>query len=134
MIAFKAADPLGQKGLARVYDYILWYAKEKPLMKYRPLYRPRDIKDNPECKFVDDPDSADGYRIRAMKSSMPSQITKEYSGVETSLRRDIQRVVFFPSTQWEDIQAARGEELVHKSERHRALKRTEQTFHLRKGP
>lgn len=32
-------------------------------MKYRPLYRPRDIKDNPEYKFVDDPDSADGYRI-----------------------------------------------------------------------
>jgi adenine-specific DNA-methyltransferase len=28
-IAFKCTDPLGQKGLARVYDYILWYARDK---------------------------------------------------------------------------------------------------------
>src|SRR5246500_1089071 len=31
-VAFKSTDPLGQKGLARVYDYIVWYAKEKERM------------------------------------------------------------------------------------------------------
>lgn len=65
LIAFKAADPLGQKGLARVYDYISWYAKDKERMKFRPLYRERDITDDKEYKFIDDPKSPLGYRRMA---------------------------------------------------------------------
>ena len=52
-IAFKATDPLGQKGVAKVYDYIVWYAKNLPVMKFRALYRERDIRDDNEYRFVD---------------------------------------------------------------------------------
>lgn len=52
-IAFKATDPLGQKGVAKVYDYIVWYAKDLPQMKFRPLYRDREISDDKEYRFLD---------------------------------------------------------------------------------
>jgi adenine-specific DNA-methyltransferase len=62
-IAFKAADPLGQSGLARVYDYILWYAKHVEVVKYRSVFRPRDISDDREYRYVDDNSSPSGYRV-----------------------------------------------------------------------
>jgi adenine-specific DNA-methyltransferase len=62
-IAFKCTDPLGQKGLARVYDYILWYARDKERMTFRPLFRKRDISDDPEYRYIDDESSPNGYRV-----------------------------------------------------------------------
>jgi adenine-specific DNA-methyltransferase len=62
-IAFKAADPLGQSGLARVYDYILWYGRDVSRIKYRSIYRPRDISDDREYRYLDDPASEQGYRV-----------------------------------------------------------------------
>jgi len=53
-IAFKATDPLGQKGVAKVYDYIIWYAKDLSKMKFQPLYRNRDISEDNEYRFLDD--------------------------------------------------------------------------------
>src|SRR5271157_729472 len=35
-INFKSMQALGQSGLARVYDYILWYARDTGRMKFRP--------------------------------------------------------------------------------------------------
>ncbi|WP_316176136.1 site-specific DNA-methyltransferase [Bradyrhizobium sp. SZCCHNRI1073] len=52
-IAFKATDPLGQKGVARVYDHLLWYAKSRAQMKFRGIYRPRNIADDNEYRFFD---------------------------------------------------------------------------------
>jgi len=52
-IAFKATDPLGQKGVAKVYDYIIWYAKNLQEMKFRPIYRPRDVSEDNEYRFID---------------------------------------------------------------------------------
>lgn len=53
-IAFKATDPLGQKGVAKVYDYIVWYAKNSSMMKFRPIFKQRDISDDYEYRFIDD--------------------------------------------------------------------------------
>src|SRR5947208_2158323 len=61
-ITFKATDPLGQKGLARVYDHIVWYARDKENIKFRPLYRERDISGDKEYKFIDDATSPLRYR------------------------------------------------------------------------
>ncbi len=61
-ISFKATDPLGQKGLARVYDYIIWYGRDKPQIRFRPLYRERNITDDREYRFVDEPSAQLGYR------------------------------------------------------------------------
>lgn len=52
-IAFKATDPLGQKGLAKVYDHILWYASDIEKVKFRPIYRSRDISEDREYRFID---------------------------------------------------------------------------------
>jgi adenine-specific DNA-methyltransferase len=52
-ISFKATDPLGQSGMPKVYDYIVWYAKSLPSMKYRSLYREREIGDDNEYRFID---------------------------------------------------------------------------------
>jgi adenine-specific DNA-methyltransferase len=52
-ISFKATDPLGQSGMPKVYDHIVWYAKSLPLMKYRPLFRDREIGDDNEYRFID---------------------------------------------------------------------------------
>ncbi|MEO7798137.1 MAG: site-specific DNA-methyltransferase, partial [Opitutaceae bacterium] len=73
-IAFKCTDPLGQSGVARVYDHLVWYAKDKGQVKFRPLYRERDISDDKEYRYFDDPKAELGYRrindeeFRALKS------------------------------------------------------------------
>ncbi len=61
-INFKSTSALGQKGLAQAYDYIVWYAKSAEVMKFRPLFRKRDISGDREWKFVDDSDSQVGFR------------------------------------------------------------------------
>ncbi|MEM9147940.1 MAG: site-specific DNA-methyltransferase [Pseudomonadota bacterium] len=52
-IAFKATDPLGQKGLAKVYDHILWYGKSLSDLKFRQIYRDRDVSGDKEYRFID---------------------------------------------------------------------------------
>ncbi len=61
-IAFKSTSPLGQDGLATVYDHILWYAKSSGSMKFRPLFRKRDISNDKEWRFVRDYSEGSGYR------------------------------------------------------------------------
>ena len=62
VVAFKASDPLGQTGLARVYDYILWYGRDKEQSKYRPLFKARDISEDREYRYIDDASVPQGYR------------------------------------------------------------------------
>ncbi|MGB7932594.1 MAG: site-specific DNA-methyltransferase, partial [Gammaproteobacteria bacterium] len=52
-ISFKATDPLGQKGVAKVYDYLVWYAKNLAEMRFRQIYRKRDILEDKEYRFID---------------------------------------------------------------------------------
>lgn len=42
-ITFKKASPLTSKGLAGVADYIIWYAANKDVMKYRKLFEEKPI-------------------------------------------------------------------------------------------
>lgn len=52
-INFRSMSPLGQKGIAKVYDYIIWYSKNKEQIKFRPIYQPQAITDEPEYVFYD---------------------------------------------------------------------------------
>ena len=52
-INYRSMSPLGQKGLANIYDYVLWYAKDKSQMKFRPLFVERNIEDEPEFCYLD---------------------------------------------------------------------------------
>ncbi len=53
-IAFKSTDPLGQSGIPKAYDYIIWYSRERGRMRYRPVYRDRDITQDYEYRLVED--------------------------------------------------------------------------------
>ncbi len=61
-INFKSLAALGQSGIAKVYDYLLWYGKDVSAIKFRSLYDERNISDNREFRFVDDPTTALGYK------------------------------------------------------------------------
>ncbi len=52
-INYRSMSPLGQKGLANIYDYIIWYAKNKSTMKIRPLFVDRPIEGEPEFCYLD---------------------------------------------------------------------------------
>ncbi len=53
MINYRSMSPLGQNGLASVYDYILWYAKNKDSIKFRPLFKDQDLIEEKEFSFFD---------------------------------------------------------------------------------
>ncbi|MEA3035081.1 MAG: adenine-specific DNA-methyltransferase [Sphingomonadales bacterium] len=53
-IQYRALTPLGSRGLSNVYDYILWFAKDKTAMTYRNVQLPRPMEDEPEFTFWDD--------------------------------------------------------------------------------
>ena len=54
LIHYRALTPLGSRGLSNVYDYIIWYAKDKEQVKYRNIQIPRPMEEEPEFIFHDD--------------------------------------------------------------------------------
>lgn len=56
-INFKSMGALGQGDIPNVYDYIVWYAKSKPSMKFRKVFRMQDFKDDPEYRYKQDFDA-----------------------------------------------------------------------------
>ena len=71
-INYRSMSPLGQKGLANIYDYILWYAKSKAQMKFRPLFVERNIEDEPEFCYLDTGDGDFQRLSRNEILSLPS--------------------------------------------------------------
>jgi adenine-specific DNA-methyltransferase len=53
-INFKSMGALGQSGLAKTYDYIVWYAKDAGAAKFRPLFRPATFAGDREYRYRDD--------------------------------------------------------------------------------
>ena len=53
-LQYRALSPLGSRGLSNVYDYILWYCKDKDAVKYRNLQINRPMEDEPEFTYFDD--------------------------------------------------------------------------------
>jgi adenine-specific DNA-methyltransferase len=71
-IAFKTTDPLGQSGLPKTYDYILWYCKDKSRVKFRPLYVQKDWRENNEYKFDIQYPGPHGIKIPDNPSVIPA--------------------------------------------------------------
>ena len=68
MIHYRALSPLGVRGISNVYDYVVWYARDKQRIKYRNIQLDRPVSDEPEFVFVDD---GSGSYVRT------SEITRE---------------------------------------------------------
>lgn len=52
-ITFKKTTPLGGNGLVGCSDYLIWYAKDKPNIKYRQLFEPKIIGEGSNYKFIE---------------------------------------------------------------------------------
>jgi adenine-specific DNA-methyltransferase len=61
-INFKSMGALGQSGLAKTYDYIVWYAKDASAVKYRAVFRPAVFAGDREYRYRDS-NSSDGYDV-----------------------------------------------------------------------
>ena len=70
-INFKSMGALGQRGLPKTYDYLLWYAKSAEHVKFRPLFREQQIVGDPEYRFVDDSNLPVGYRTLVSGEAFP---------------------------------------------------------------
>lgn len=51
-VNYRTMTALGSSGMSNVYDYILWYARDKTKLKYRPIYEQTDIKDDTEYSYI----------------------------------------------------------------------------------
>ena len=56
VVVVKKASPLGSAGLTGVVDFLIWYAREKPQLKFRQLFQKRDLTDDRYYSFVELPD------------------------------------------------------------------------------
>jgi len=56
VVAFRKSGSQTSKWLASINDYLLWYARNKDTMKYRPLFVPKDISLTKEFQQVELPD------------------------------------------------------------------------------
>jgi adenine-specific DNA-methyltransferase len=70
-INFKSTDPLGQKGLPKSYDYIIWYCKNKASVKFRPLFTPKNYEDDPEYRYHVETPGPQGMVIVKDKAEIP---------------------------------------------------------------
>jgi adenine-specific DNA-methyltransferase len=55
VVNWRSMTPLGQKGMARNYDYLLWYSKKADTAFVQPLFVPTQITEEPEYCFVAEP-------------------------------------------------------------------------------
>ena len=62
VINWRSMTPLGQKGMARNYDYVIWYAKNAKEAFVQPLFVPTDIESEPEYSYL----AAPGGNVRKL--------------------------------------------------------------------
>lgn len=55
VINYQTMTPLESGNIESVFDYLLWYARDKSKLKYRNLLKPKEFEGNPEFKFVEGP-------------------------------------------------------------------------------
>ena len=65
-INYRNKNPLGQSGLASVFDYILQYAKRKEAAKFRAVFTERVLLDEPEFRYLHTGGAGaiDNFRVR----------------------------------------------------------------------
>lgn len=70
-VNFKSMGALGQGNIPNVYDYLIWYAKDKTAMKFRPIYRIQEFDGDAEYKFVADASEPRGFRTLERNQRRP---------------------------------------------------------------
>lgn len=83
-INFKSTDPLGQKGLPKSYDYILWYARRKENIKFRALYFLKNFVGDPEYRYHVKYPGPDGLVIEKNSDEIPADKLARRRSVRSS--------------------------------------------------
>ena len=52
-INYRSMSPLGHSGMAQVYDYILWYNKDRSKAKYNAIFKKQNIEDETEFTYLE---------------------------------------------------------------------------------
>ena len=73
-INYRSMSPLGQRGLANVYDYLIWYARDKKAIKFRPLFLDKPIENEPEFSYID---TGDGDFRKFSKDELSALTSKQ---------------------------------------------------------
>lgn len=55
LISYRSMTALGQSGMAKVYDYLLWYGRSQEKMKFRPLWQATEITSDSEYCYIAGP-------------------------------------------------------------------------------
>ena len=82
-INFKSMGALGQGDIPNTYDYILWYARQKTALKFRPVYRIQEFDNDPEYRYVGDASYPLGY------FSVTQDELQTLSNTDTLFRRSV---------------------------------------------
>lgn len=86
LINYRSMTALGQAGMAKVYDYILWYARDASRMKFRALWQPTDISEDPgEYTFVAAPGgSSEKLTVDAVRALPDQRVVFKRSDLNSS--------------------------------------------------
>jgi adenine-specific DNA-methyltransferase len=80
-IAFQSMTPLESGNIENVFDYLVWYAKDKDKLKYRNLFETKPLESDGEFKFIDTGngeyrDLSDEERLRLAKLATLDKVFK----------------------------------------------------------
>ncbi|MFN7917875.1 MAG: site-specific DNA-methyltransferase [Vicinamibacterales bacterium] len=81
VINIRTMTPLESGRIESVYDYLVWYAKDKRELKYRNLFQAKPLDDNSEFKFVEE---AGYYRELLEQEAKPVDRIFKRSVLESS--------------------------------------------------
>src|SRR5207244_4198009 len=76
LISYKKAAGLGARELSNVCDYLLWYAKDRDRLKFRPLFLTRELGSD-EADHYSSVEESDGTR----RPARPEDAVREGQGV-----------------------------------------------------
>ncbi|MCP4231224.1 MAG: site-specific DNA-methyltransferase [bacterium] len=65
LISVRTSVPLGATYIPGILDYIIWYGKEKKSLKFRRLFKERDLREETRYSYIELPD---GVRRRVTKN------------------------------------------------------------------
>jgi adenine-specific DNA-methyltransferase len=85
LINYRSMMPLASGEIESVYDYIVWYAKQKEHLKYRNIWIPKSVGGSSEFVFADTPDGS----YRRLNRDEISDIQKALAAERIFKRSDL---------------------------------------------
>ncbi|MCX5880579.1 MAG: DNA methyltransferase, partial [Deltaproteobacteria bacterium] len=84
LINYRSMMPLASGQIESVYDYVVWYAKQKEHLKYRNIWMPKSVGGSSEFVLADTPDGS----YRRLNRDEVSNIQKTLAGKHSSLFKE----------------------------------------------